>query len=313
MCRCTHQTIPTLLLTLIPNPNLASRLPAFHVAKTAIDRRIKKTRPRVCLPSGTPTTGKGGTVQPKKEHSKTAVRVGTVVVGKQSLDENNSVRMTLPSRILKDEEEEVSEEGLPVCPRCGERGHLLSECGMEEDGANPNPNPNPNPKCGMEEDGGGIPEEVQALSGDSGDIQVVSGKRRRPEPGAYDESVPGSSMFTRYDDIMYLKEAKLHQGRIAGSKRKAGKTGASKTVVTHAGGGDVEVEEEEDWRDDWQRTGSEWVGKQVTREFQGTFATGTVTKWLPAGPGPEDFAMWHVVHQDGDEEDLEEREVIQAI
>ena len=33
--------------------------------------------------------------------------------------------------------------------------------------------------------------------------------------------------------------------------------------------------------------------------------TARVVRWLPAGEDPvEDYAMWHVVHEDGDEEDL---------
>lgn len=34
---------------------------------------------------------------------------------------------------------------------------------------------------------------------------------------------------------------------------------------------------------------------------------GTIVGWLP--PEGEDIALWHVVHDDGDEEDLEETEV----
>ena len=38
---------------------------------------------------------------------------------------------------------------------------------------------------------------------------------------------------------------------------------------------------------------------------------GTVTKWVP-GDG-ESSALWHIQHEDGDEEDLEEQEAADAI
>ena len=37
------------------------------------------------------------------------------------------------------------------------------------------------------------------------------------------------------------------------------------------------------------------------------FAVGKITGWVPAQG--DDVALWHVVHEDGDEEDLEEHEV----
>ena len=32
---------------------------------------------------------------------------------------------------------------------------------------------------------------------------------------------------------------------------------------------------------------------------------GRINRWLPAGVGKDNFALWHVLHDDGDEEDLE--------
>jgi hypothetical protein len=41
-------------------------------------------------------------------------------------------------------------------------------------------------------------------------------------------------------------------------------------------------------------------------------SSGLITKWVPASTGG-DPALWHMVHDDGDEEDLEEGEVHSAI
>ena len=43
-------------------------------------------------------------------------------------------------------------------------------------------------------------------------------------------------------------------------------------------------------------------------------AIAKVVKWLPPGDDPkEDPALWHILHQDGDEEDLEEHEMLAAL
>jgi hypothetical protein len=94
--------------------------------------------------------------------------------------------------------------------------------------------------------------------------------------------------------------------------------------------------------DEWQTTGNEWIGKGICRQFTISGASsqdigegksssakrkreakdavplvstssGRVVAWMPPGEDKEDFALWHVVHDDGDEEDLEEEEVEQAI
>ena len=61
----------------------------------------------------------------------------------------------------------------------------------------------------------------------------------------------------------------------------------------------------------WQDTGHKWIGKKLVRTFvrgKKMFkSTARVTKWAPADG--EDPALWHIVHDDGDEEDLEDYEV----
>jgi ATP-dependent 26S proteasome regulatory subunit len=81
--------------------------------------------------------------------------------------------------------------------------------------------------------------------------------------------------------------------------------------------------------DEWKAVGNRWIGSRVRRYFEdfGVWANGTITRYLP----PEDVsqgnkgggksrkaadsasALWHVEHDDGDEEDLEEFELTEAI
>ena len=65
----------------------------------------------------------------------------------------------------------------------------------------------------------------------------------------------------------------------------------------------------------WQAEGHMLIGKRVLRAFgsskKTSVAKGTVTKWLPADR--EEVALFRVVHDDGDEEDLEEDECKDAV
>ena len=66
--------------------------------------------------------------------------------------------------------------------------------------------------------------------------------------------------------------------------------------------------------DEWKMHGHRWIGQSVPRELGGVMSWGKVTRWMPPGKDPkEDFALWHVVHNDGDEEDLEEWEMREAL
>lgn len=56
--------------------------------------------------------------------------------------------------------------------------------------------------------------------------------------------------------------------------------------------------------------GNEHIGSRVRRLFPNAGAQeGTIVSWLPPGEDPEDEPLWHVVHDDGDEEDLDEDEL----
>ena len=65
----------------------------------------------------------------------------------------------------------------------------------------------------------------------------------------------------------------------------------------------------------WRYDGHEWIGARVRRSYEKTKAisVGTIRKWLPADPATGDPPLWRAVHDDGDEEDLEEHEVKEAV
>jgi hypothetical protein len=57
----------------------------------------------------------------------------------------------------------------------------------------------------------------------------------------------------------------------------------------------------------------EFVGKMVRRFYHGRKSDGKVVAYLPPDEKEEAQALWHMVHVDGDEEDLELDEVTKAI
>ena len=69
----------------------------------------------------------------------------------------------------------------------------------------------------------------------------------------------------------------------------------------------------------WEDSGSPHIGKMVRRNLPsetGELAeiNGRVTHWMPPGEDPEDDpVLYHVLHADGDEEDLEEFELQAAL
>jgi len=56
-----------------------------------------------------------------------------------------------------------------------------------------------------------------------------------------------------------------------------------------------------------------YVGRRLLLRHGSTLIGARVTGWYPADMNGEDEALWHVVHDDGDEEDLDEQEVCAAI
>lgn len=68
---------------------------------------------------------------------------------------------------------------------------------------------------------------------------------------------------------------------------------------------EMHKKQEESWLDE----GHEWLGKRVARPFGKTKVfLGKITKWIPPDPEAGDGPLFHVVHDDGDEEDLEDFE-----
>eukprot|EP00966_Prymnesium_polylepis_P217947 5043730-Prymnesium_polylepis.1 len=64
--------------------------------------------------------------------------------------------------------------------------------------------------------------------------------------------------------------------------------------------------------EEWRIEGHELLGRRVARTFgKDSTIIGTITRWVP--PDGDDGALFHAVHDDGDEEDLEEEEATQAI
>ena len=63
---------------------------------------------------------------------------------------------------------------------------------------------------------------------------------------------------------------------------------------------------------DWQLTGHRFIGERVSMIYpNGLVGIGTVQKYLP--PDGDDEALFHVLHDDGDKEDLDCHECFAAM
>ena len=73
------------------------------------------------------------------------------------------------------------------------------------------------------------------------------------------------------------------------------------------------AEQEEGWLD----SGHFYIGQRVARRFGPKILCGTISRWLPdsvdESTGETDPPLFHVTHDDGDEEDLEAEEVAEAL
>eukprot|EP00656_Telonema_subtile_P036096 TRINITY_DN40062_c0_g1_i1.p1 TRINITY_DN40062_c0_g1~~TRINITY_DN40062_c0_g1_i1.p1 ORF type:complete len:203 (+),score=69.54 TRINITY_DN40062_c0_g1_i1:137-745(+) len=92
---------------------------------------------------------------------------------------------------------------------------------------------------------------------------------------------------------------------------------ALERLAEHAEFGSSDENGDDEDELEWQHTGHLWLNRYVLRDYgadQGT-NQGTITKWVPADPKnpEEDPALWHVVFDDGDQEDLEAEEVEEAL
>ena len=64
--------------------------------------------------------------------------------------------------------------------------------------------------------------------------------------------------------------------------------------------------------EEWLLSG-EYVGRRVRRFCDSSHTDGKITRWIPEGKSADEPALWHMAHDDGDEEDLEAWEVRAAI
>lgn len=86
----------------------------------------------------------------------------------------------------------------------------------------------------------------------------------------------------------------------------------SKKHVTADGSGEDDTAI--DWKKQGLSTGHSFLKQRVAIAHDGEIFKGTVMKWLPANPDVEDEpALFHILHDDGDAEDLEEGEAEAAI
>jgi hypothetical protein len=66
-------------------------------------------------------------------------------------------------------------------------------------------------------------------------------------------------------------------------------------------------------RAEWRPDGHKFVGAKIARRFGKRTVLARISKWLPADETDGEPALFRAVHDDGDEEDLEEAEAAQAI
>eukprot|EP00941_MAST-03F_sp_MAST-3F-sp1_P000884 g884.t1 len=74
--------------------------------------------------------------------------------------------------------------------------------------------------------------------------------------------------------------------------------------------------------DSWLKSGHEWIGQRLLRWFPPTKGTepdddalvnAVCISWIPEGSEPGEIALWKIRHDDGDIEDLDENEMVQAL
>ena len=59
----------------------------------------------------------------------------------------------------------------------------------------------------------------------------------------------------------------------------------------------------------WQVTGNQYIGCHIRRQFGSKVVTAEVGAYMPAGEGADEPEMWHVIHEDDDEEDVFRKEL----
>ena len=84
------------------------------------------------------------------------------------------------------------------------------------------------------------------------------------------------------------------------------------TIEIHIGGRDKKsLDLARELLGGWLEAGHEWLHRRVRRFHKKKTVDGTIVKWAPAEG--DDEALWKMMHDDGDEEDLDEEEVEAAL
>jgi len=131
--------------------------------------------------------------------------------------------------------------------------------------------------------------------------KLYQGPKNAKEESEEEEELPKVRSQVKKKEVPKEAKGKRKSSVDEGKSSKKSKSTNAPTEASSSG-------------DRWRTRGHEWIGREVRRDF-GThgMVSGTITKWLTAGKNPKkDPALWHVVMDDGDEEDLEEYEVKEA-
>ena len=133
------------------------------------------------------------------------------------------------------------------------------------------------------------------------------------ETGDEDQAVEANNE----KEVMVLDATEITDGGAGSSAATLPSSANAEETAEGGAAADREAERaqlEHEWRINGRIDGHEWIGKRVRRFFmRGAISDGVLSKWLPAGDCPDQTALWHAKHDDGDSEDLEAYEVEAAL
>lgn len=97
--------------------------------------------------------------------------------------------------------------------------------------------------------------------------------------------------------------------RAGKTQQNGGKKGGSKAACKTAASKKQQEEKEQATEDEWTKE-HPYIGYRVKGQWSSSILVeGTVVAFMAEGTEPEDFALWRIIHDDGDIEDLELDEV----
>eukprot|EP01050_Picozoa_sp_SAG11_P027655 SAG11_NODE_7090_length_1195_cov_1.270985_1_plen_323_part_01 len=147
---------------------------------------------------------------------------------------------------------------------------------------------------GGEAQGGGEPKGGGELKGGGGDAQGGG----EPKGGGMHTSAAGS-----HSQLGGLEALTVTQLRKLCVSRSLGTRGTKTELMAK-----LYRDDEQHMQYAWRREGHAWLGRRIVRDFPDFGEVyGTIMAWLP-GQG-RDITLWHVLHDDGDEEDLGDAEI----